>query len=55
MGFKVVLTSSVLSRRDIEDFQQKLEAEFVNIPCQTEEDIIVAAKGADAVITLQQP
>ena len=55
MSFKVVLTSRVLSRRDIEDFQQKLGAELITIPCQTEDDLIAAAKDADAVVTLMQP
>ncbi len=55
MSFKTVLTSRVLSRRDIEDFQQKLGVELVTIPCQTEDDIIAAAKDADAVVTLMQP
>ena len=55
MGFKVVLTSIVLSKRDIEDFQQRLGAKLVTIPCLNEDDIIAAAKDADAVVTLMQP
>ena len=55
MGFKVVLTSRVLSRKDIEEYQQKLGAELITISCDTEDDIIVAAKDADAVVTLMQP
>ena len=51
MSFKVVLTSRVLSRRDTEDFQQKLGVELVTIPCATEDDIIVAAKDADVIYT----
>ncbi len=55
MSFKVVLTSRVLPRRVMEDFQEKLRAEFVTVPCQTEDDIIAAAQDADAVVTLMQP
>lgn len=55
MSFKTVLTSRVLSRRDIEDFEQKLGAELVTIPCHTEDDIIAAARDAAAVVTLMQP
>jgi D-3-phosphoglycerate dehydrogenase len=55
MNFKVVLTSRVLPRRVMEDFQEKLGAEFVTTPCKTEDDIITAAQDADAVVTLMQP
>lgn len=55
MDFKVVLTSRVLSRREVEEFQQKLGVDFVTIPCHTEEDVIAAVKDADVAITLMQP
>jgi len=55
MDFKTVLTSRVLSRRDMEDFQQRLGAELVTIPCSNEDDIMAAAQDADAVVTLMQP
>jgi len=54
MSFKVVMTARVLSRRDQEPYQN-LGIELDTIPCQTEDDIIAAAKDADAVITLMQP
>ena len=52
MGFKVVLTSKVLLKRDIEDFQQRLGTKLVIAPCLNEDDIIAATKDADAVVTL---
>jgi len=55
MDFKVVLTSRVLPKKDMEDYQQKLGAEFITIPSYTEDDIIAAASDADAVVTLMQP
>jgi len=55
MAFKVVLTSRVLPGKDMEDYQQKLGAEFITIPSYTEDDIITAASDADAVVTLMQP
>ncbi len=55
MSFKVVLTSRVLPRRDTQDYQARSGAEFVTIPCTTEDDIIAAAGDADAVVTLMQP
>lgn len=55
MSFKVVLTSRVLSRKEMEEFQEKSGAEFIAVPCKTEEDIIAAARDADAVVTLMQP
>ena len=55
MAFKVVLTSRVLPRKDMEDYQQKLRAEFIAIPSYTEDDSITAASDADAVVTLMQP
>lgn len=54
-GFKVVMTARVLSRRDIESYQTNLGVDFQTIPCNTEDEIIAAAKDADAVITLMQP
>jgi D-3-phosphoglycerate dehydrogenase len=55
MSFKVVLTSRVLPRKVAENFQEKLGAEFVTIPCTTEDEITAAAGDADAVVTLMQP
>ena len=55
MGFKTVLTARVLSRRDMENFQQRLGAGLVTLPCSTEDDIITAAQDADAVVVLMQP
>ncbi|MFH1650610.1 MAG: C-terminal binding protein [Chloroflexota bacterium] len=57
MTFKVVLTSRVLSRRDIEDFLPLLGpgGEVMTIPANTEDELIAAAQDADAVITLMQP
>lgn len=54
MSFKVVMTARVLSQRDLEPYQ-KLGIEVATTPCQTEAEIIAAAKDADAVITLMQP
>jgi len=53
--FKVVMTARVLSRRDIEFYQTSLGVDFQSIPCNTEDEIIAAARDADAVITLMQP
>lgn len=55
MKFKVVMTSRVLSHKDIEAYREKIGVEFFTIPCQTEDEIITAARDADAVITLLQP
>ena len=55
MDFKIVLTSWVISRRDIEEFQQKLGAEVILAPSLTEDEIIAAAKDADVVATLMLP
>jgi len=53
--FKVVMTARVLSRRDIEQYQTNLGIDFQTIPSNTEDEIIAAARDADAVITLMQP
>ena len=53
--FKVVLTSRVITKKEAETFGEKLGAEFVTIPCSTEDEIVAAAKDADAVVTLMQP
>ncbi len=53
--FRVVLTSRVLTIKEEETFQNSLNAEFITIPCRTEDDIIEAANEADAVVTLMQP
>ena len=55
MNFKVVMTARVLTRRDIEAYQRDLGVDFFTVPCQTEDEIIAAARDADAVITLMQP
>lgn len=52
---KVVLTSRVITKKEAETFGNELGAEFITIPCQTEDEIIAAAKDADAVVTLMQP
>jgi len=54
-GFKVVMTARVLSRRDIASYQTNLGVDLQTVPCQTEDEIIAAARDADAVITLMQP
>jgi D-3-phosphoglycerate dehydrogenase / 2-oxoglutarate reductase len=53
--FRVVLTSRVITKKETEDFGKELDAEFITIPCQTEDEIIAAARDADAVVTLMQP
>ena len=53
--FKVVLTSRVITKKEAEDFGSELGAEFVTIPCQTEDEIINAGQDAAALVTLMQP
>lgn len=53
--FKVVLTSRVITKKEAASFGNQLEAEFITIPCTTEDEIIEATKDADAVVTLMQP
>ena len=53
--FRVVLTSRVITQKEAETFGNALGAEFITIPCMTEDEIIVAAIDADAVVTLMQP
>ena len=53
--FRVVLTSRVITQKEADSFGNALGAEFVTIPCNTEDEIISAAKDADAVVTLMQP
>jgi D-3-phosphoglycerate dehydrogenase len=53
--FKVVLTARVITRKEAETFGSDLNAEFITIPCNTEDEIITAAGDADAVVTLMQP
>lgn len=53
--FKVILTSRVLTEREMAAFGSELGVEFITIPCTTEDEIIAAAKDADAVVTLMQP
>lgn len=52
---KVVMTARVLSRQDIEQYHTNLGIDFQTIPSNTEDEIIAAARDADAVITLMQP
>jgi len=54
-GFKVIMTSRVLSRRLIALYENNLGVAFQTIPCRTEDEIIAAAEDADAVVTLMQP
>lgn len=53
--FKVVLTSRVITKKEAESFGERLGAEFVTVPCSTEDEIVAAARDAEAVITLMQP
>lgn len=55
MGIKVVMTARVLSKKEIEKYEHELGVEFVTAPCQSEAEIISAARDADAIITLLQP
>jgi len=41
--------------REIELYQKNMGVDFQTIPCNTEDEIIAAARYADAVITLMQP
>ena len=50
--FKVVMTARVIPRRDIELYQTSLGVDFQAIPCNNEDEIMAAARDADAVITL---
>jgi D-3-phosphoglycerate dehydrogenase / 2-oxoglutarate reductase len=53
--FKVVLTSRVITKKEAESWGNSLGIEFVTVPCTTEDEIIDAARDADAVVTLMQP
>ena len=53
--FKVVLTSRVLTQKEMETYGMELGAEFITIPCRTEDELIASAQDADAVVTLMQP
>ncbi|MEW6667158.1 MAG: C-terminal binding protein [Thermodesulfobacteriota bacterium] len=53
--FRVVLTSRVITKKEAEAYGNALNAEFITIPCRTEDEIIAAAGDADAVVTLMQP
>ncbi len=52
--FRVVMTSRVLSRRDIERYVTELGVEFCTVPCATQEELMEATRNASAVITLMQ-
>ena len=53
--FKVVLTSRVITHEEAESWGKDLNAEFITVPCHSEDEIITAARDADAVVTLMQP
>jgi D-3-phosphoglycerate dehydrogenase / 2-oxoglutarate reductase len=53
--FKVVLTSRVITKKEAEIWGISLGVEFITIPCTTEDQIIDAARDADAIVTLMQP
>jgi D-3-phosphoglycerate dehydrogenase len=53
--FKVVLTSRVITQKEAETFGKAMGAQFITVPCTTEDEIITAAKDADTVVTLMQP
>ncbi|MFW5908310.1 MAG: C-terminal binding protein [Desulfosalsimonas sp.] len=50
----VMIVSNPIVPHDKSDYD-KIGAEFVNIPCETEDDIIEATKDADFVITMMKP
>jgi D-3-phosphoglycerate dehydrogenase len=55
MTFKVVMVApNPAIPHDAEDYR-KIGAEFVTQPCQTEEELIAAARDADAIITFRRP
>jgi D-3-phosphoglycerate dehydrogenase len=53
--FKVVLTSRVITQKEADTFGNALGVQFITVMCSTEDEIITAAKDADAVVTLMQP
>lgn len=55
MNFTAVLTSRVLTVREMEQYRQELGIEFKTIVCRTEDELLAATGEADAVITLMQP
>jgi len=53
--FRVVMTFAYPGMPHDEEAYRKIGAEFVTIPCQTEDEIISATQDANAVITILQP
>lgn len=55
MPFKVVMiVANPMIPHDEEDYR-KIGAEFITLPCQTQEEIMAATQDADAVITMMKP
>ena len=55
MAFKVVMImANPMMPHDEEDYR-KIGAEFITLPCQTQEEIMAATQDADAVITTMKP
>ena len=55
MPFKaVMIVANSLIPHNEEDYR-KIGAEFITLPCQTEDEIIAATQEADAVITMMRP
>lgn len=58
MSFKVVMTEKIMPPKQTQEIEldhKKMGVDFQTIPCDTEDEIIAAARDADAVITLMQP
>lgn len=55
INFKIVMTRRYPGLPREEQTYHKLGAQFFTIPCQSEEEIIAAARDADVVITTMQP
>ncbi|GAI53435.1 unnamed protein product, partial [marine sediment metagenome] len=55
MSFKVVSTSTIAFHIDKEGFSKLSGVEFVDKPSATEEEIISAARDADAVVCVLEP
>jgi D-3-phosphoglycerate dehydrogenase len=58
MSFKVVMTEEIMPPKQTQEVEldhKKMGVDFQTIQCNTEDEIIAAARDADAVITLMQP
>lgn len=55
MGFKIVCTSSIDIHVDKTGLRNLPDAEFVDAPCSTEDEIIAVAHDADAIVALLEP